>query len=108
MKDYEGALVPLDQAVEKDPLNFAARYNIAFVKHTKKDHEGALAAYNQALELEPQGEAQQKQYLELLANRGALKLFMGDKESGCKDMHAAMDQGLTSIQKTLDTNCLSR
>lgn len=105
LKDFEGALKPLYQVIKRYPANFEARYNIAFIKHAQKDHSGALDAYNEALELEPENEKEKKARLQLLANKGSLMLFMGDRESGCKYMRNAMDQGLESARSLVKENC---
>lgn len=105
LKDFDGALKPLHQVINMYPKNFKARYNMAFIKHSQKDHEGALNAYNKALELEPKSDQEKKSYLELLANKGSLIMFMGDREGGCKYMRNAMAQGVESVQSIVKDNC---
>jgi Tetratricopeptide repeat len=52
-KDYQGALVDLNRAIQINPNNADFYVYRAFIKRSKKDSQGALADFNRAIQISP-------------------------------------------------------
>src|SRR5437763_1485765 len=52
--DYETAAEAFEQAVEADPANARARYNLALAQQYLEESESAIAGYRRAIDLDPQ------------------------------------------------------
>jgi tetratricopeptide (TPR) repeat protein len=51
--DYEAAAESFEQAIDADPANARARYNLALAQQNLGDLEGAVATYLRAIQLDP-------------------------------------------------------
>jgi tetratricopeptide (TPR) repeat protein len=84
LKDYEGAMVDFNRALEIDS-NFALPYyNIGDIKAIKQDFEGAIKYYSMAIELNPR-------FIEAYNNRGNMKSLMRDYAGAIKDYDMAAE-----------------
>src|SRR5579875_3684883 len=51
--DYEAAAEAFEKAIDADPSNARARYNLALAQQNLGDLEGAVATYLRAIQLDP-------------------------------------------------------
>lgn len=82
-KDYQGALVDLNRAIQINPNNAEFYSYRAFIKRGKKDSQGALADFNRAIKISPNNHY-------LYADRGHMRLAcLKDRAGAIKDWQQA-------------------
>ena len=96
IKDYTGAIVDLNKAIQLKPDHDDAYFNRAFAKDNLKDYTGAIVDLNKVIQLKPD-------YAMAYNNRGYAKNYLKDMNGACKDWTKAGELGnsdaLTNIQK---------
>lgn len=72
--------------------------NRAICRYYLKEYRQAIGDFTAAIKADPS-------LGNLLGQRGICYAEMGDAESGCKDLRAAISAGYTDFQKELDKYC---
>jgi tetratricopeptide (TPR) repeat protein len=98
LKDYTGAILDYNKAIELDPDNANAYYNRGCTKSSLEDFRGAMLDYNKAIKLDPDNA---KAYY----NRGIAKINLGRKESGCMDLSKAGGLGVFDAYDAIRYYC---
>ena len=84
-EDYNGAVIDLSEALEKNPF-FVDAYNVRGIISSKNDdHESAINDYNEGLSLEPGN-------TNLLVNRGSSKIAVKQYESAIADFDLVLNR----------------
>jgi Tetratricopeptide repeat len=82
-KDYQGALVDLNRAIQLNPNNADYYSYRSFIKRSKKDYQGALADFNRAIQISPNNPY-------FVADRGHMRLAcLKDRAGAIKDWQQA-------------------
>ena len=97
-KDYKGAIISINKAIELNPKNSDAYFNRGNCKDDLGDKKGAIDDYSKAIELNP------KLALAYM-NRGNCKSDLGDKKGACIDLNKALDLGLYQAEKAIKDLC---
>jgi tetratricopeptide (TPR) repeat protein len=84
LKDYKGAILDHDKAIELNPNSNKAYNNRGIAKSDLKDYEGAILDYDKAIELNPNSD---KAY----NNRGIAKMQLENYESALEDVNKALE-----------------
>src|SRR5438105_15031201 len=82
--DYEGAVEAFEKAVEINPNDARARYNLALAQQYLGDSELAIAGYRRAIDLDPQ-------LLDAYINLGNLYGELGMHEDSLETFQQAID-----------------
>lgn len=85
--DYDGAIVQLDRAIERDPRNFSSYLQRAHAKGMKQDYAGAMDDYSLAIEV---GGSVETTSIALLY-RAAMKARAGDLRGAIVDYTGAIE-----------------
>lgn len=104
LKDYQWAIADFNQAI-KFGSKLGSYIDWAFYergncKAQLKDFRGAKLDFSKAIELEPD-------FSEAYNYRGVVKIFLGEKNSGCLDLSKAGESGDLDAYKTIDRLCNS-
>ncbi len=88
LKDYRGAISDYTIAIEgaSPSVQYIIYHNRGDAKRLLNDYKGAIADYSKSIELN-------KDYSYPYYERGLLKIFFGDKDSGCLDLSKAGELG---------------
>ncbi len=82
-KDYQGALVDLNRAIQINPNNADFYTDRSFIKKQKKDYQGSLADFNRAIQISPNNAY-------FYADRGHMRLAcLKDRAGAIKDWQQA-------------------
>ncbi|MBI1995088.1 MAG: tetratricopeptide repeat protein [Deltaproteobacteria bacterium] len=81
-KDYDGAILDYDKAIELDPKYAAAFNNRGLAYHNKKDYDRAIQDYDRAIQLDPN-------YALAFNNRGWTYYSKKDYERAIEDYNQA-------------------
>src|SRR5947207_14607264 len=82
--DYEGAVEAFEKAVEINPNDARARYNLALAQQYLGDSELAIAGYRRAIDLDPQ-------LVDAYINLGNLYGELGLHEESLETLQQALD-----------------
>ncbi len=82
--DYERAAEAFQQAVDADPNNARARYNLALAQQFLGDSEAAIAGYRRAIDLDPQ-------LIDAYTNLGNLYSEIGMNEEALETFQQALE-----------------
>jgi tetratricopeptide (TPR) repeat protein len=98
--DYDLAAETFEKAVEQDPANSRARYNLALAQQNLGDLEGAVATYLRAIQLDPD-------LIEAYINLGHLYGEMGLEEEAIEIFQRAieLDAGNDELLVALGDAC---
>ena len=73
-------------------------YDSGIEKANSGDYQGAIKDYDKAIEINPKD-------AEAYYNRGAAKLGLGQKDSGCLDLYKARELGHSGAYQTIKEHC---
>ena len=90
-KDYTGAIVEYDNAIELDPKSFQAYFKRAEAKKYLNDFGGAISDYDKAIEYNTKEKSP-----DLFFNRASAKQNLLDFQGAIVDWNTAIDQGLNA------------
>ncbi len=91
-KDYQGAILDLDQAIQENPRDARAHMNHGLIRGVLGDKQGALLDFNQALQINPS-------LAEAYYNRGFIRAELQDYLGAVADF----DQSLRIKPKDAET-----
>ena len=83
VKDYKGAAKDFAQAVQLEPKNTEALYNLGFMNFEMKDYEAAIRNYDLAIEADTES-------VELFYSRGNAKFELRDYKGAIDDYGKAL------------------
>ncbi len=83
-KDFKGAVIDFDKAIELSPNNPELYLNRGYLKHVMRDFDGAMNDYNKAISLN-------KGFAFAYNNRGVLKVAMNDTKGALEDYAKALE-----------------
>src|SRR5260370_18732409 len=83
-RDYERAAEAFQRAVDADPNNARARYNLALAQQFLGDSEAAIAGYRRAIDLDPQ-------LIDAYTNLGNLYSEIGMNEEALETFQQALE-----------------
>jgi tetratricopeptide (TPR) repeat protein len=83
LKDYQGAIANLNQAIKINPNDNKAYINRGLARSELGDKQGAITDYNQAIKINPN-------YVEAYFNRGVARYKLGDKQGAITDYNQAI------------------
>ena len=98
INDLKGALKDINEAIRLKPNYFQFYVNRGDLKYRMKDLHGALDDYNSALQLNPNDAY-------ILYKRGMIKILLGQKDSGCLDLHKSKNLGFKNAANMLQKHC---
>jgi tetratricopeptide (TPR) repeat protein/Tol biopolymer transport system component len=98
LNDLQGALKDINEAIRLKPDNFQFYSNRGDLKYELKNLHGALADYNSSLQLKPNDAL-------ILYKRGMIKILLGQKDSGCLDLHKSQGLGFTNATMMIRKHC---
>ena len=102
LEDYEGAIEDFTKAI-KGVSDEAQYYSIrGQAKYQVRDFEGAIADFDQVIIPFSSGKYQKSKALYW---RGMIKIELGQKESGCKDLKEASKLGLEQADLLIHVYC---
>jgi len=99
--DFRGAIQDYTKAIElnsKDTSVYILFNNRAYAKLQIGDFHGAIEDCNRAIELKPN-------YYRAYYARGAAKIELGDKDSGCKDLMKSYELGFDKALEHINKFC---
>jgi len=73
-------------------------YNSGVAKYDNQDYTGAISYYTKAIEVYPDDP-------DAYLVRGSCKIYLGQKESGCKDLQKALELGSTMAAAAIMKFC---
>ena len=97
-KNYEAAVKAYDKAIEMDENADYAYYNRGNARFEQKQYMEARLDYNKTILINPE-------YAEAYYGRGRCKIFLGDKEGGCKDLQEAKKMEFTPAKEEIEIYC---
>ena len=102
LHDYKGAIPDYNKSIEITPTIPGAYYYRASAKDAMKDYQGAIADYSKAIDLKIQPVSLEA---DAYHNMGLIKIMMGQKESGCSDLHKALALGNKASAEEIKKYC---
>jgi tetratricopeptide (TPR) repeat protein len=98
LQDFKGAIADFDRAIEISPNYESAYINRGSMKGNLKDFKGAIDDFDMAIELNPENGL-------VYYNRGLIKIYSGQKDSGCLDLSKAGDLGYSNAYELINKFC---
>lgn len=99
LKDHRGAITDFDLVLKYNPKVTAIFSLRGDSKFFLKDYLGAINDYTKRIQLYPFDSAIE------FYNRGLVKLALKHKESGCKDLSIAGEQGFSEAYEMIEKYC---
>ncbi len=97
-KDYPAAIEAYDKAILLNPNADYAWFNRGNAKFEQAKYKGARLDYNKTIMLNPE-------YAEAFYGRGQCKIFLGEKDDGCKDLKKADRFGFKPAKDAINEHC---
>ena len=99
LKDIDGALSDLDQALIIEPKNLAALVNRGVTYGGLNKPLLAITDFNRVIQIDPN-------YADAYRNRGLTKHLIGDKKGACDDWKKSKDLGIIDAAEWLSKYCI--
>jgi len=96
--EYKSTVYYSEKVIELDPNNAMAHYQLGRANHKQGFFRDAMNNYNSAINLNPKlGEA--------FLHRGALKLYLKQKQPACVDLQKAAELKVDGAEEAVRKNC---
>ncbi len=96
--NYRGAIEDFDMVIEKYRYNETVFWFRGEARRQIKDYKGAVLDYTLAINMNDA-------FAPAYTGRGTIFIAIGEKESGCADLHAAKELGAKDIDEYIKIHC---